>query len=132
MEREALMDKVNISIHFGVKFTITDGIENAVAELKTFIKEYIESNSVSLISSPSLYISNLITDIKNNFQNINYITFKGVNNYDENVQKFESEVNDINVLEGSFSTANVIPEYLNIDQVIKRTTKTSQIIIDIL
>lgn len=132
LEREELMDRVNISIHFGVKFTITDGIENAVAELKTFIKEYIESSSVSLISSPSLYISNLITDIKNNFQNINYITFKGVNNYDENVQKFESEVNDINVLEGSFSTANVIPEYLNIDQVIKRTTKTSQIIIDIL
>lgn len=131
-DASALMDKVNISIHFGIKFTITNGIENAVTDVKTFIKEYIESDSVSLISSPSLYISNLIRDIQNNFQNISYITFKGVNDYGENIQKFESEVNDINVLEGSFATNDVIPEYLNIDYIYKKNTKTPQIIIDVL
>lgn len=127
-----LMDKINISIHFGVKFSITSGIENAVAEVKEYIRSYIESDEVSLISSPSLYISNLITDIQNNFQNVSYITFKGVNDYPESVQKFESEVNEINSIEGSFSTKDVVPEYLNIDQIIKRTIKTPQIIIDVL
>ena len=68
----------------------------------------------------------------NNFQNITYITFNGVDDYDEDVQRFESEVNDINVLEGSFSTADVIPEYLNIDFIQEKSIKTPQIIIDIL
>lgn len=127
-----LMKRTNISIHFGVKVSINTGVENLVQELKAYIKSYIESSSVSLISSPSLYISNLITDIMNNFQNITYITFNGVDDYDEDVQRFESEVNDINVLEGSFSTADVIPEYLNIDFIQEKSIKTPQIIIDIL
>ena len=130
--KTGLMDKVNISIHFGIKFTITNGIENAVLEVKKYIKDYIESDKISLIESPALYISNLIRDIQNNFQNISYVTFKGVNEYGENIQKFESEVNEINVLEGSFTTADVIPEYLNIDYIINKTTKTPQIIIDVL
>ena len=127
-----LMNRVNISIHFGIKVSINTGIENLVQELKDYIKTYIESSEVSLISAPSLYISNLITDIINNFQNITYVTFNGVDNYDENVQRFESEVNDINVLEGSFSTADVIPEYLNIDFIQEKSIKTPQIIIDLL
>lgn len=131
-DRTGLMDKINISIHFGVKFTITEGIENAVAEVKEYIKSYIESDKVSLIESPALYISNLIRDLQNNFQNISYVTFKGVNDYSENIQRFESEVNEINVLEGSFATADVIPEYLNIDYIITKTIKTPQIVIDVL
>lgn len=127
-----LMNRVNIAIHFGVKVTINTGVENLIQELKDYIKSYIESSEVSLISAPSLYISNLITDIMNNFQNISYITFNGVDDYDEDVQRFESEVNDINVLEGSFSTADVIPEYLNIDFIQEKSIKTPQIIIDIL
>ena len=101
-------------------------------QTKSLIRSYIESDEVSLISAPSLYISNLITDIQNNFQNVSYVTFKGVNDYPESVQKFESEVNEINSIEGSFSTKDVVPEYLNIDQIIKRTIKTPQIIIDVL
>ena len=225
----SLMDRVNITIRFGVKFNITTAIENAVDELKDYIKSYIENDEVSLITSPSLYISNLITSIKNNFQSISYITFKGVNNrtldfvflftdlvdeeneliivndiedrieyeiksgkvsfsgtsyikdlcniiqsnygsyvsyvsidgydsdgntYDESgngdkvpsqytlsvelpeVQKFESEVTDVNVLEGNFNTSDVVPEYLNINAILTTTngtrTKDYQIIIDIL
>ena len=36
-DKTGLMDKINISIHFGVKFTITEGIENAVAEVKEYM-----------------------------------------------------------------------------------------------
>ena len=131
-DESKLMDKINMSIRFGIKFSISTGVENAVSEIKNYIKDYIESDEVSLISAPSLYISNLIQDIKNNFQNISYITFKGVNSYGENIQKFESEVNDINVLESSFDTSNVIPEYLNIYYVYTKGIKTPQITIDIL
>ena len=128
----ALMDKVNISITFGVKFAITTGVDSAASELKDYIKSYIESDTVSLITSPSLYISNLITDIKNNFTSISYITFYGVNQYAEGIQSFESDVNGINVLEGSVATNDVVPEYLNIDYKIKDGVKTPQVIINIL
>jgi hypothetical protein len=55
-----------------------------------------------------------------------------LNNYKEDVQSFESEITDINVLEGSFATNDVVPEYLTIDNIIKKTIKTPQVIIDIL
>ena len=118
--------------HFGVKFNITNGVENAVASLKEYITTYVESDEISLINAPSLYISNLIQSIINDFESVAYVTFKGLNSYNESVQKFESEINDINVLEGSFATNDVVPEYLTIDTVITKTIKTPQIIIDVL
>ena len=130
--RSDLMDKVNIKLHFGVKFNITNGVENAVASLKEYITTYVESDEISLINAPSLYISNLIQSIINDFESVAYVTFKGLNSYNESVQKFESEINDINVLEGSFATNDVVPEYLTIDTVITKTIKTPQIIIDVL
>jgi hypothetical protein len=126
------MDKINITLRFGIKFSINNGIENAVAEVKDYIKSYVESDEVSLISAPSLFISNLIRSMENSFQSIAFIVFKGLNDYDENIQRFESEVNDINVLEGSFATRDVIPEYLTIDQIITKGIKTPQIIIDVI
>jgi hypothetical protein len=74
-----LMDKVNISLHFGVKFNINSGVENAVESLITYITNYVESDKISLINSPSLYISNLIQSIINDFESISYITFKHEN-----------------------------------------------------
>ena len=127
-----LMDSVNIKLHFGVKFTVNAGIENAVDTLTKYIIEYIESDKVSLINAPSLYISNLIQSIINDFESVAYVTFKGLNSYQENVQKFESEITDINVLEGSFATNDVVPEYLTVDQLITRSIKTPQVIIDVL
>lgn len=127
-----LMNSVNIKLRFGVKFNTTSGIENAVSQLKEYIMDYVESDKVSLINSPSLYISNLIQAITNDFESVAYVTFKGLNSYKESVQKFESEITDINVLEGSFATNDVVPEYLTIDRQIAKTTKTPQIIIDVL
>ena len=131
-DQKIVMDKINITLRFGIKFSINNGIENAVAEVKDYIKSYVESDEVSLISAPSLFISNLIRSMENSFQSIAFIVFKGLNDYDENIQRFESEVNDINVLEGSFATRDVIPEYLTIDQIITKGIKTPQIIIDVI
>ena len=130
--RTGLMDKINISLHFGVKFSITNGVETAINDLKNYIIDYVESDEISLIASPSLYISNLIQSIINDFESVAYITFMGLNNYNESVQKFESEITDINVLEGSFATNDVVPEYLTIDYIITKKIKTPQVIIDVL
>ena len=127
-----LMNSVNIKLHFGVKFNMTAGIENAVTQLKEYIIDYVESDKISLINSPSLYISNLIQSITNDFESVAYVTFKGLNDYSEAVQKFESEITDVNVLEGMYATNDVVPEYLTVNRVIAKTTKTPQIIIDVL
>jgi hypothetical protein len=130
--KSGLMDKVNISLRFGVKFNINSGVETVTNNLIRYITDYVENDKISLISSPSLYISNLIQSIINDFESISYITFKGLNNYREDVQSFESEITDINVLEGSFATNDVVPEYLTIDNIITKTIKTPQVIIDVL
>lgn len=130
--KSGLMDKVNISLRFGVKFNINSGVETVTNNLIRYITDYVENDKISLISSPSLYISNLIQSIINDFESVSYITFKGLNNYREDVQSFESEITDINVLEGSFATNDVVPEYLTIDNIITKTIKTPQVIIDVL
>ena len=54
------LDKINISISFDVKYTFTTDAEDMTKRLKEYIKKYIESREISLVSSPSLYVSNLI------------------------------------------------------------------------
>lgn len=126
------LDKINISISFDVKYTFTTDAEDMTKRLKTYIQKYIESRDISLVSSPSLYISNLIAGIKENFPSIKFIKFNGINKYGPSMQTLESLVNETNVIQGVIETSKVIPEYLNVDHTIKNGKRTAQIFINIL
>lgn len=129
---KTLMDKTNISLHFGMKLNSSTAVESLTDSIKAYIKEYVESSTVSLVSDPVLYVSNLITELKNTYQVIDYIVFKGINDYGEAVQRLESEVSSKNLLEDTFDTAGVVPEFLNIDARYTNTVKSNQVIIDVL
>ena len=126
------LDKINISISFDVKYTFTTDAEDMTKRLKSYIQKYIESRDISLVSSPSLYISNLIAGIKENFPSIKFIKFNGINKYGPSMQTLESLVNETNVIQGVIETSKVIPEYLNVDHTIKNGKRTAQIFINIL
>jgi ribosomal protein S19 len=54
-----------------------------------------------------------------------------MNDYDATVQGVESDVNEYNIINGVINTSSIIPEYLNIDFIIKDGEKTAQVYIDV-
>lgn len=129
---DKLINRVNIKIEYSVKFAVNTDVDKTVSDIKAYIQNYVESGKISLISKPYLSISNLTTELKNNFQNISYLIFKGIDDYGESVQYIESEITEDNVIQGDLSTSDIIPEYLNIDYVQKEKLKTLQVQINVL
>jgi hypothetical protein len=58
------------------------------------------------------------------------MNFIGMNDYDATVQGVESDVNEYNIINGIINTSSIIPEYLNIDVIIKDGERTAQVYID--
>ena len=59
------------------------------------------------------------------------MNFIGMNEYDATVQGVESDVNEYNIINGVINTSSIIPEYLNIDFIIKDGERTAQVYIDV-
>lgn len=126
------IDKVNVSLRYSVKYTLATDAESTTQALIEYIKELTEATTISLTSSPSWYNSDIINACKEKFSGIKYMLFEGINEYGSTVQAVESDVNESNIIQGVIETSKVIPEYLNIDQIIKEGTLTPQIFIDVL
>ena len=76
-DEDEIIDRVNISISFQIYLIAgTDQIK-ASDELKTFIKETIES--LNEAGSNELHISNIMRNIENNFAYVDHIKFVGIN-----------------------------------------------------
>lgn len=124
------IDRVNIKLHFTAKFTLISNKEAEVTNVTNYIKSLVESTDLSLVSSPSFYMSTIVTQCMNKFSTIQYMTYVGLNEYDSNIQALESDVNEYNIINGVIQTSSVIPEYLNIDFKITQGVRSPQIIID--
>lgn len=105
------LNKVNITIHFKIHPTFgTDEIE-FVEDVKLFIKEYIEG--INEAGTNSIYISNLIKALENNFSSIDYLKFCGINDYPTEVQAIENTTTDLDTLTKE-QRVNYVPEYLTL------------------
>lgn len=127
-DEDMIIDRVNISIAFHIYLVAgTDSIK-ANDELKTFIKETIESLNSDGINE--LHISNIMRTIENNFAYVDHIKFIGINGevgddgtykrtetmgYSTDYQSIKSITSDINELskEERFS---YVPEMLCINK----------------
>ena len=110
-EEGQLLDKTNISIHFKVAPTVGAIQEDLIRNLKIFIKNYIEG--INNKGYNSIYISNLIQAIENNFPDVKYLKFVRINNYDSSVQVIENKNSDLNLLTKE-ERRDYVPEYLTI------------------
>ena len=88
-ENGELIDTVNIRIAFNVWLITNTDPTFAEANLKTFIKEYIES--INNEGTNDLYISNLIRAIENNFAYVHHLVFIGINDYDVSYQAIKNK-----------------------------------------
>lgn len=110
-EEGQLLDKTNISIHFKVAPVVGAIQEDLIRNLKIFIKNYIEG--INNKGYNSIYISNLIQAIENNFPDVKYLKFVRINNYDSSVQVIENKNSDLNLLSKE-ERRDYVPEYLTI------------------
>lgn len=110
---ESLLDKVNIGIEF--KIHPLYGVDEAdlIRDVKSFIKNYIETINIS--GSNTIHISNLIKELENNFSSIDFIRFKGINNYGPLIQSIENKTTDLSTLSKE-ERKSYVPEYLTIDE----------------
>lgn len=101
---------VNGSFKFGVYLSSMVNRASFLTQFRTFVKNAIESIN-GTETSQSIYILNLIHDIKDNFSEIGYLEYYGFDDYEYDVQKIEpiptSEM-DTELL------SSYIPEFINI------------------
>lgn len=101
---------VNGSFKFGVYLSSMVNRSSFLTQFRTFVKEAIESIN-STETSQSIYILNLIHDIKDNFPEIGYLEYYGFDDYEYDVQKIEP----IPTTGMDWETiSNYIPEFINI------------------
>ena len=79
-----LLDTLNISISFDMWFIQGTDLDNAINEVKMYIKNRIES--INNEGTNILHISNLMREIETTYSYVDHIRFVKINNYDTDVQ----------------------------------------------
>lgn len=108
---DSLIDRVNISLHIKVKPVFGTIEEDFVRDLRIYIKDYIET--INDNGTNSIYISNLIQSLENDFPNLSYMKFVKINEYNSSEQVIENKTIDQNALTKE-ERINYVPEYLTI------------------
>ncbi|MDD3172207.1 MAG: hypothetical protein PHF63_00835 [Herbinix sp.] len=112
-EEQDKLDKVNISIYFKVSPIINTDSDLLVRDLKIFIKSFIED--INDNGYNSLYISNLIQEIENTFEQVKYLKFQKINDYSSDVQVIDNLSSSFSNLTSS-ERRNYVPEFLTIGE----------------
>ena len=110
--RKETLNMVSISVTLNIKLSV-EVTSDLIKELKTYIANFIEATNNN--DTNFLYISNLIRNLEQEFNEITYIEFVGFNNYDSSKQIIENNFTDMS----EFTKEQVIdfvPEYLNINR----------------
>lgn len=120
------LDNVKCSFHFGVSLNIISSTEQFITDFRNYIQEYIESDDKITTTGQDLYIMNMISALRTQFTEINYIEYYGFNKYDYMAQKIIGP--NLNDFQEEF-----IPEFLNLNTVVDKNGVTHpDIIVDIL
>lgn len=106
-----ILDKVNCTFSFGIKLSTLTDEEQFRSDFVNYIKNYIESLNSLTSDNKSTYIMNMVSDAKNNFDEIEYLEYYGMNSYGTDVQKIEA-VNTEELIE--IGITDYIPEFINI------------------
>ncbi len=105
------LDTVNCSLRFGLCLNSISNTDTILSKIREYIKQQIESiNNANKYQN--IYIMNLIYSCKQEFPEISYMEWYGINSYDYGIQKIEC-VNEIEE-----SSPKFIPEFININSIL--------------
>ena len=126
------LDNINIVLKFGIRPYYTTDIDNLTDTIKTYILNYLETD-FGRYGNNTYYNSNLMRSLENEFKDkIEYIVFKGINDYSLLVQTLEPIITSENIQNYYDKMIDYIPEYVNIYYKQKGNKSTPQILIEIL
>lgn len=114
MENDELIDSVNIGIKFKIKPEYGTDTDDLIRDIKLFIKDYVETINES--GGNSIYVSNIIQLIENQFAAVRYMKFGGISGielYALDNQTIENITADLETL-SSEDRRKYVPEYLTI------------------
>ena len=84
------LDRTNCTFNFGIRIDQTVSTDTFSTKFKQFVRDYVESmNDIEAEGRP-LYIMDLISAIHEEFDEIIYLEYYGMNSYDYSVQKVVS------------------------------------------
>jgi hypothetical protein len=120
------LDNVRCSFHFGVKLNTISNVDDFTTRFRNYVREYIESEDYMTNESQDIYIMSLISALKEEFEEIQYLEYYGFNNYNYSAQKIVGP--DLSTFQEDF-----VPEFINLDIRKDSTGKTyPAVIVDIL
>ena len=102
------LDSVRCKFHFGVKLATISNTDNFILKLREYIQSYIEDDARITNYGQDLYIMNMISSIRQEFEEILYMEYYGFNSYDYRAQKVIGP--DLTDYQSKF-----IPEFLNLN-----------------
>jgi hypothetical protein len=114
----SLLDNVTCTFRFGIKLNTISNTDTFLTNFKTFIKDEVESINTAGELGQYIYIMNLIADAKQNFSDITYMEYYGVNSFDETAQK----IIGLNLTDVEYQAiTNYVPEHININSILDNT-----------
>ena len=104
------LDRTNCTFNFGVRIDSTVTVDTFSTRFKEFVRDYVESmNGIESEGRP-LYMMDLISAIHEEFDEIIYLEYYGMNSYDYSVQKVVSNY-DHEIT--SLMYNEYVPEFIN-------------------
>lgn len=109
---EEPLNTLNLKIAFDIWFDHGTDSRTIIPEIKSFIKERIET--ISDNGTNQIHISNLMRDIEDAFTSIDHIIFKGLNNYNTDYQSIKLKKPNLDLMTKE-ERRKYVPELLVID-----------------
>lgn len=113
-KKREILDTVNCGLRFGVYLNTISSTDTVISKIRSFIKEYVENFNNEANRGQSIYIMKLIAACQEEFSEIGYMEWYGINSYGTDIQTIES-VSDFDIMENGI--VDFIPEFININSI---------------
>lgn len=106
------LDSVNITIYFGIALNFPASADVFRDNFREFVRKYIEATDDMIGNGIDLYLMNLVAAAKAQFDEIVYMEYYGINDYDYSAQRL-TIMSDEEILK-TVKADSFVPEFLNI------------------
>lgn len=108
----SILDSVNITMNFGAAVVFPTTIDVFRDNFRSFVTSEVEATDDMVGNGIDLYVMNIVAGAKTNFDEIAYLEYYGINNYDYSAQRI-TIMSDEEILQ-TVSADSFVPEFLNI------------------
>lgn len=108
----SVLDAVNVTLSFGAGLNFPASSDVFRDNFRTYIKENIEASDEMVGNGIDIYIMNLISGAKSNFDEIAWLEYYGINDYGYEAQRL-TVMSDDEIL-ATVKADSFVPEFLNV------------------